>query len=998
MKLIFSALSDITDDIIQTKINGIKGEFTEDRTNLSVDSLGGGAASDVIKQLIDALIAVIKEQRLLRMDIIDNLSSACESAETAYNVHEDSGSFKAELGKSLTPPTRPSRPGAVTARDESSTSQGVAEAPGSSRSVPSGSASSSFSTSFNNLASRFMGTSGEAGNISSMGSSSCGDAKVMCDENGIIQVQINLQDLLSNCFSSNGETGGDGGSIISRGNGNRGNRDNGESDHPEELESAITKPVNTKPVNTALPTITGGAVVGSTLNVSNGGWDGSSISYTYQWYRDGNQIPGATTNVYTTVDDDIRKKITCKVTASNSDNDGITVSSDAITVTKAGDSNPPSRDNTEDTPTIDSVRAAYTKYYGLYGKVAAGGGGGEEYGGGGGYDIIQEGGTSLTNSIFQGKTAYYTKMNDRIFNFNGQQITTKMMNQENLTRLKEVVDKMTTDGKDVDNRDPADSGEMFKGSNEISGWNVNRPGLKTVIFSTNKIAGSGKNIAEYLLKGNTKLQELRLESCDLTEADITAIMNVFLETPSIALESLKIGGNPGLTVQVLLSMLDMFANTQFSKNLNILNIIVAGSAGSGTRVSSNTIGARDAENDVDAILQASYPSSEKGSAIKTFGDSFQACLPGNTTNNSNAIRDAKQKLNSSAKLKPEVTGGNYLQELKQAKDAYDASVTSAMPIATHIKIMEDVVAKFAPIPPTPETEPAADATVPKAQAQEFAYKAASTYLSELTSTQQSTTAVTLNADALTGATQTFNSTLDVIDGKHEASKSSQQNPVLETEPDLGAKKDAIIREYNKILDYISNVITNQEPCKTITSGNLQTYIQSFNASIDDALISTGESTTTVEFRANVHSIVKKFIENIKANDSGNKFADIALFCKILNQQVVLYRTLTQQFDTEPPEKSRKQKYIEIVNGGIDKFMKTILSVNVKLNGTDPKNYAFTIQKPVVSSKGGSNSSRKHNSRRKGHRKSSSKARKSRRNTRSSSTSKNHKKVRFVKTS
>ena len=49
-------------------------------------------------------------------------------------------------------------------------------------------------------------SSGQTGNVS-IGSGSCGDAKVMCDEHGMIQVQIDLKDLLNNCFPSNGVVG-----------------------------------------------------------------------------------------------------------------------------------------------------------------------------------------------------------------------------------------------------------------------------------------------------------------------------------------------------------------------------------------------------------------------------------------------------------------------------------------------------------------------------------------------------------------------------------------------------------------------------------------------------------------------------------------------------------------------------------------------------------------------------------------------------------------------
>jgi hypothetical protein len=182
MKLIFSALSDEKDDDIQGII-----------TNIS-SMQGGGAKGNIIKQLIDALIDIIKEQKLLRMDIIGNLSSACDSAFSQYNIHDDSASFKTELNQSLTPSTRRISRDADSRNVETEN----ASAPESRRSAALG------SSIFQNLADKFVGKSGEVGNISSMGSTSCADAKVMCDNNGIIQVQINLQELLSNCLSSNG--------------------------------------------------------------------------------------------------------------------------------------------------------------------------------------------------------------------------------------------------------------------------------------------------------------------------------------------------------------------------------------------------------------------------------------------------------------------------------------------------------------------------------------------------------------------------------------------------------------------------------------------------------------------------------------------------------------------------------------------------------------------------------------------------------------------------
>lgn len=191
MKLIFSALSDEKDDDIQGIITKI--------SSMQEDEQGGGAKGNTIKQLIDALIDIIKEQKLLRMDIIGNLSSACDSAFSQYNIHDDSASFKTELNQSLTPSTR------RISRDSDSRDVKTEDTESKYASAPESTRLSALGSSiFQNLADKFVGKSGEVSNISSMGSTSCADAKVMCDNKGIIQVQIDLQELLSNCLSSNG--------------------------------------------------------------------------------------------------------------------------------------------------------------------------------------------------------------------------------------------------------------------------------------------------------------------------------------------------------------------------------------------------------------------------------------------------------------------------------------------------------------------------------------------------------------------------------------------------------------------------------------------------------------------------------------------------------------------------------------------------------------------------------------------------------------------------
>lgn len=72
------------------------------------------------------------------------------------------------------------------------------------------------------------------------------------------------------------------------------------------------------PSNSALPVISGTAIVGQILTVSNGTWTGTApINYTYQWLRGSTSIPGATANTYTVVIADTLNTLTCRVTATN---------------------------------------------------------------------------------------------------------------------------------------------------------------------------------------------------------------------------------------------------------------------------------------------------------------------------------------------------------------------------------------------------------------------------------------------------------------------------------------------------------------------------------------------------------------------------------------------------------------------------------------------------------------------------------------------------------
>jgi len=62
------------------------------------------------------------------------------------------------------------------------------------------------------------------------------------------------------------------------------------------------------------PTVSGSAVVGSTLTASAGAWGPSGVSLAYQWLRDGAPIGGASSSTYALADADRGKKITVAVT------------------------------------------------------------------------------------------------------------------------------------------------------------------------------------------------------------------------------------------------------------------------------------------------------------------------------------------------------------------------------------------------------------------------------------------------------------------------------------------------------------------------------------------------------------------------------------------------------------------------------------------------------------------------------------------------------------
>ena len=80
------------------------------------------------------------------------------------------------------------------------------------------------------------------------------------------------------------------------------------------------------------PKITGTKAVGATLNVTVGTWSPKPSSYTYQWYRGGVAIVGATAKTYVLTEADAGAKITVKVTGKKSGYKAKAVTSKAVTI------------------------------------------------------------------------------------------------------------------------------------------------------------------------------------------------------------------------------------------------------------------------------------------------------------------------------------------------------------------------------------------------------------------------------------------------------------------------------------------------------------------------------------------------------------------------------------------------------------------------------------------------------------------------------------------
>ena len=84
------------------------------------------------------------------------------------------------------------------------------------------------------------------------------------------------------------------------------------------LRTAFEVSSGVPPVNTVAPAITGTAQEGQTVTCSTGTWTGTpTITFAYQWKRNGSNIGSATSSTYVLVTADVSQSITCQVTATN---------------------------------------------------------------------------------------------------------------------------------------------------------------------------------------------------------------------------------------------------------------------------------------------------------------------------------------------------------------------------------------------------------------------------------------------------------------------------------------------------------------------------------------------------------------------------------------------------------------------------------------------------------------------------------------------------------
>jgi hypothetical protein len=97
-----------------------------------------------------------------------------------------------------------------------------------------------------------------------------------------------------------------------------------------------------KPQNISQPTLGGTAAVGSSLTCEHGSWSGvPSPEYSYQWFRESQEITAATSSVYLITSADRGKALSCRVTATNREGEASRFSQSVVVPIEAPEGRPP---------------------------------------------------------------------------------------------------------------------------------------------------------------------------------------------------------------------------------------------------------------------------------------------------------------------------------------------------------------------------------------------------------------------------------------------------------------------------------------------------------------------------------------------------------------------------------------------------------------------------------------------------------------------------------
>jgi hypothetical protein len=132
-------------------------------------------------------------------------------------------------------------------------------------------------------------------------------------------------------------------------------------------KSGILRPQNCAKVTAKTPKITGKVRVGEALTATTTGWGPVGIQLSYQWYRSGKKVSGATASTYTLTKTDKGKKITVKVAGALQGYFSVSKTSKATAKVKAGVLSP------APVPTIDGpavVGLTLTANPGIWGPAA----------------------------------------------------------------------------------------------------------------------------------------------------------------------------------------------------------------------------------------------------------------------------------------------------------------------------------------------------------------------------------------------------------------------------------------------------------------------------------------------------------------------------------------------------------------------------------------------------------------------------------------------------